>query len=314
VTAGLDADLDPHAELVELVREVRALVEWHGLAGSIGLPVERSATARAPAAPSIEPREVREAAPARAQAPAIAEGSPPAGRVAIPSARDVVTEEPSWRARPAPAATRPTTLLTDAPLPLDERRRRLELVAENVRACSRCELAGSRTQTVFARGNPMAELVFVGEGPGEDEDREGVPFVGRAGQLLDKMIGAMGLGPDEFYIANVVKCRPPQNRTPEPLEMASCLPYLAEQLELVRPKAIVALGGTALRGLLGATEGITRARGSWKLYRGTIPVMPTFHPSYVLRQPTREVKEAVWRDLQEVVRHLGRTLPKRGGA
>jgi len=194
----------------------------------------------------------------------------------------------------------------------DERRARLTVLAEQVAACTKCELHKTRTQTVFFRGNPDAELCFVGEGPGADEDAQGEPFVGKAGQLLDKMIAGMGLDRDrDVYVANIVKCRPPGNRTPDPREMASCMPYLTEQLELIRPKAIVALGSTALRGLLGPGDGITKARGTWKLYRGTIPVMPTFHPAYVLRTPTQEVKGQVWNDLKLVLKQLGRELPKR---
>jgi uracil-DNA glycosylase len=158
----------------------------------------------------------------------------------------------------------------------------------------------------------MAEICFVGEGPGADEDRLGEPFVGKAGQLLDKMIQAMGLGPDDVYICNVVKCRPPDNRTPEPTEMATCLPFLQQQLAVIEPKVIVALGGTALRGLVGPTEGITKARGTWRLFRGSIPLMPTFHPAYVLRQPTREVKAMVWSDLQQALKQLGRPIPAKG--
>jgi DNA polymerase len=186
----------------------------------------------------------------------------------------------------------------------DERRTRLALIAEEVRGCTRCGLHEQRNQTVFARGNPFAELCFVGEGPGADEDRLGEPFVGAAGQLLDRMIAAMGYHRDEVYICNVVKCRPPNNRKPEPVEMASCMPYLTQQLALVQPKVIVALGATAMQGMMGTTEGITRMRGKWKLYKGSIPVMPTFHPAYLLRQPA--AKRDVWSDLQQVMKHLGK--------
>lgn len=193
----------------------------------------------------------------------------------------------------------------------EERRVRLQVLAEQVAPCTKCELHKGRTQTVFSRGNPDAELMFVGEGPGADEDAQGEPFVGKAGQLLDKMIAGMGFARDDVYVANIVKCRPPGNRTPEPIEMATCLPYLTEQIELIRPKVLVALGATALRGLLGPGEGITKVRGTWKLYRGTIPVMPTFHPAYVLRTPTPEVRGMVWSDLKQVLKQLGRPIPKR---
>jgi uracil-DNA glycosylase family 4 len=179
-----------------------------------------------------------------------------------------------------------------------------------VRSCIRCPLHEHRTRTVFARGAPTAELAFVGEGPGAEEDAQGLPFVGAAGQLLDRMIAAMGYGPDEIYICNVVKCRPPSNRKPTPEEMAACAPYLHEQLALVGPRALVALGATAIRGLLELDDAgefgpsITRLRGTWKLYRGRVPLMPTFHPAYLLRSPDK--KRDVWSDLQSVMRRLGK--------
>jgi DNA polymerase len=189
----------------------------------------------------------------------------------------------------------------------EERNSRLALLDQNVKGCTRCVLHQQRTQTVFARGNPDAELMFVGEGPGRDEDLQGFPFVGKAGQLLDRMIGAMGYQPDEVYIANIVKCRPPDNRKPEPDEIAACVPYLREQIELVQPTVMVALGATGVQGLLGTSMGITRMRGNWKLYDGRIPLMPTFHPAYLLRQP--EKKREVWDDLQQVMKRLGKAPP-----
>jgi DNA polymerase len=176
-----------------------------------------------------------------------------------------------------------------------------------VAGCTRCRLSQSRTQTVFSRGTGSSGLCFVGEGPGADEDAQGQPFVGLAGQLLDRMIAAMGFLRDEIYVCNIVKCRPPENRKPEPDEMGACRPFLEQQLELVAPQVIVALGATAVQGLLGTTEGITRLRGRWKLYRGRIAVMPTFHPAYLLRNP--KAKREVWEDLQAVLRQMGRTPP-----
>jgi uracil-DNA glycosylase len=183
---------------------------------------------------------------------------------------------------------------------------RLTQLAEEVKGCTRCSLHRERTQTVFARGNGSSGVVFIGEGPGEEEDRQGEPFVGPAGQLLDRMIAAMQLARDDVYVCNIVKCRPPRNRKPEPDEMNQCRPFLEEQLDLLQPRVLVALGATAVQGLLGTTEGITRLRGQWKLYRGRVPVMPTFHPAYLLRQP--QAKREVWDDLREVLRHLGRPL------
>ena len=189
-------------------------------------------------------------------------------------------------------------------------------LAAEVASCTRCGLSATRTQTVFARGNPEARLCFVGEAPGADEDAQGLPFVGRAGQLLDRMIGAMGLSPErDVYICNILKCRPPGNRRPEPEEMATCIPYLHEQLALVRPRAIVALGNTAVAALLDTKLGITKLRGQWKLYQGHTLVMPTYHPSYLLRPSPQqtEAKRQAWQDLQLVMKELGlQTAPLRG--
>ncbi len=181
-----------------------------------------------------------------------------------------------------------------------------------VAACRECGLAATRTQTVFADGTGTSRLVFVGEAPGADEDAQGIPFVGRAGQLLTKMIEAgMGLTRDEVYICNVLKCRPPGNRNPEPDEIRSCRKYLEAQLDLIRPAWIVALGKFAGQFLLGTAEPITRFRGKWGSYRG-IPVMPTYHPSFLLRQP--EKKKEVWEDLKLVLERMGRPVPRKGSA
>lgn len=168
-----------------------------------------------------------------------------------------------------------------------------------IQGCHACPLGAGRIRFVFGEGNPAADLMFIGEGPGKDEDLQGRPFVGKAGELLDKMISSIGFQRDQVYIANVVKCRPPDNRTPLPEEAARCLPYLRRQIELVRPRVIVTLGATPLRELLGVTTGITRVRGQWQRLEqlGGIPVMPTFHPAYVLRQYTQDVRRAVYQDL-----------------
>lgn len=163
--------------------------------------------------------------------------------------------------------------------------------------CTRCKLCAGRTQIVFGVGDPTARLMFVGEGPGADEDRQGEPFVGRAGQKLNEMIRAIGLDRSQVYIANVVKCRPPENRTPEPDEVATCSPFLFRQIAAIGPKVIVALGAPATKTLLGTREGITRIRGQWGEFRG-IPVMPTFHPAYLLRAYTVENRRRVFEDLK----------------
>ena len=193
----------------------------------------------------------------------------------------------------------------------------LPVLAETVRGCTRCALSRSRTNTVFERGNPEAKLAFVGEAPGADEDAQGAPFVGRAGQLLDKMITAMGLSPErDVYICNLIKCRPPENRRPTPEETATCIPYLHQQLAAVRPRVIVALGNTSVQALLGTTLGITKLRGQFKMYKSgdtSSLVMPTYHPSYLLRPSAQqlEAKRQAWEDLQLVMKELGLKLPAR---
>jgi DNA polymerase len=185
----------------------------------------------------------------------------------------------------------------------------LEEIARAVSGCTRCRLHEQRTKAVPGEGSPGAALVFVGEGPGEDEDRLGRPFVGRAGQLLDRMIVAMGLQRAEVFIANVVKCRPPGNRDPLPDEIAACRPYLHAQLDLIRPQVICALGKFSAQTLLETKEPISKLRGQFREYRGT-PLMPTFHPSYLLRGPERSPdKELVWKDLQQVLLRLGLPVP-----
>ncbi|MDB4934042.1 MAG: Uracil-DNA glycosylase, family 4, partial [Labilithrix sp.] len=224
-------------------------------------------------------------------APAVA---PAAARAADPP------PVPSPALPPAPAVA-PARAPAAAP-------RALSVIADEASTCTKCGLATTRTNVVFSRGNPAAKLCFVGEAPGSDEDAQGLPFVGRAGQLLDKMIAAMGLDPaKDVYVCNIIKCRPPGNRKPEPIEIETCIPYLHEQLAAVDPKVIVALGNTAVAALLGTKLGITKVRGQWKLYRGKIPIMPTYHPSYLIRPSAQQVeaKKQVWEDLQAVMKELG---------
>ncbi len=174
---------------------------------------------------------------------------------------------------------------------------------EDLGECTRCGLCAGRNKIVFGAGDPTARLLFIGEGPGADEDRQGEPFVGRAGQLLDRIIAAMGLSRAEVYIANIVKCRPPGNRAPLPDEVGACLPFLERQIEIIQPEVIVTLGRSALQSLRGeSVPSITRARGQWFRY-GSIPAIATFHPAYLLRSP--EAKRPVWEDMQEVMAHLG---------
>jgi DNA polymerase len=283
-------------ELLEVIREARGLLQIYRQSGVEGLPKEASLMSRskkaapvvhAAAPPSIEPETPR---PARhfeptVKAPAKAE----AAKVSSSSEAFVPDD---------------ARLDVDAPSP-EDRIVKLAQLAESIQSCQHCPLGATRIQTVFARGNPNCEVMFVGEGPGADEDEQGFPFVGKAGQLLDKMILAMGMKPEDAYIANIVKCRPPNNRKPEPAEMAACIGYLHRQIAWVRPKVIVALGATAVEGLLGLT-GITKLRGQFRFYRGEIPTMPTYHPSYLLRVPT--MKRDAWEDLKAVMARLGKKV------
>jgi len=186
----------------------------------------------------------------------------------------------------------------------------LQNLANQIKACTACPLHSGRIQAVPGQGNSTPEIMFIGEAPGADEDEKGLAFVGRAGQLLTKMIEAMGYTRDEVFIANVNKCRPPNNRKPLREEMDTCLPYLRQQVAILQPKVIVALGATAVEGLVpeSASEKISVLRGNWLSFEG-IPLMPTYHPAYLLRSPT--MKKPVWEDLQAVLHKLGRTVPKR---
>jgi uracil-DNA glycosylase family 4 len=178
----------------------------------------------------------------------------------------------------------------------------LEELRAAIGDCRRCKLCSGRTHLVFGVGNPQAQLMFIGEGPGRDEDLQGEPFVGRAGQLLTDIITkGMGLRREDVYIANVVKCRPPENRNPEPDEVASCEPFLKRQIDLVRPEIIVALGKFAVQALLQTKAPITKLRGRWHSYHG-IKLMPTFHPAYLLRNPGD--KKLVWQDIKKVINEL----------
>jgi DNA polymerase len=214
---------------------------------------------------------------------------------------DGVSADAGWRLRPgdpadrtAPADTPPPPLIAVARNPEDALRR----LREDLGECTRCKLhLQGRRQIVWGVGNPEADLMFVGEGPGADEDIQGIPFVGRAGQLLTKIIESIGLTRDQVYIANVVKCRPPQNRNPEPDEIATCEPFLFGQIDAVAPKVIVALGTFAARTLLKTEEAISRMRGRTYDFRGA-KLVPTFHPAFLLRNPGS--KREVWEDMKRV--------------
>ena len=256
----------PLDELAELIRDARAHAVW--LEDSGEAKVLRAVEAVAPKPAFVRPQ---------------------------PQARP----QPQPPQRPIPAAPQPTQA--------NGALKTLEQIRAELGDCKRCKLCQKRKNIVFGVGNPKAELVFVGEGPGENEDLQGEPFVGAAGELLTRMIeNGMGLKRSDVYICNVVKCRPPGNRNPEPDEIAQCEPFLHAQIDSIRPKVIVALGKFAAQTLLRETTAITRLRGNWRTYRG-IKLMPTFHPSYLLRSP--DEKRKAWADLQLVMKELGLTRP-----
>jgi uracil-DNA glycosylase family 4 len=199
----------------------------------------------------------------------------------------------------APIPAKPPPVITDKPSAL-------KAIREDIGDCTRCRLHKGRTNLVFGVGNVNADLMFVGEGPGADEDAQGEPFVGRAGQLLNNMIAAMGIKRADVYIANVVKCRPPGNRTPEKDECDTCSPFLMRQIDVIKPKVIVALGAVAAKNLLAVNDSMANLRGRWYDFRDT-KLLVTYHPAYLLRDP-RQKKEA-WKDLQMVMKFLGLKAP-----
>ena len=199
----------------------------------------------------------------------------------------------------------PETESTAPPEPAAEKRdpvRELKELEASLEGCTRCKLAEGRTKLVFGEGSPTADLMFVGEGPGRDEDIQGRPFVGRAGQLLTRIINAMKLKRSDVYIANIVKCRPPKNRNPEPDEVAACKPFLMKQIEIIRPKVICALGSVAFQNLMDTKASISKFRGTLYPWRDGILIMPTFHPAFLLRNPAK--KRDVWEDVQVIMKFL----------
>jgi uracil-DNA glycosylase len=290
--------------LGEIVEELRRHLLWQEESGGRALLVDAAKLA------AERPASLRSLLPPRPAAPAKAQ--PP-----------VATPEPAPAPAPTPRAEVPRAagngLLIDVPqqaprypgpLPgvVDGERPTLDEIRRELGDCQRCKLCTGRKNIVFGVGNPRADLVFVGEGPGENEDLKGVPFVGAAGDLLTKMIQAMGFSRDEVYICNVVKCRPPGNRNPEPDEIAACEPFLRSQLLAIQPKVIVALGKFAAQTLLRDSTPITRLRGQWREYQG-VKLMPTFHPAYLLRSPAE--KRKAWEDLQQVMKIFGKQGPAR---
>ena len=229
-----------------------------------------------------------------------------------PVGEDAIEEMPAIATAPAGddvpiVRTGGGPLLFESPAPvIKDKPGALKLIRQDIGDCTRCRLHKGRTNLVFGVGNVNAELMFVGEGPGADEDAQGEPFVGRAGQLLNNMISAMGLKRQDVYIANVVKCRPPGNRTPEKDECDTCSPFLMRQIDVIRPKVIVALGAVAAKNLLAVNDSMANLRGRWYDFRES-RLLVTYHPAYLLRDP-RQKKEA-WKDLQMVMKYLGLKAP-----
>jgi uracil-DNA glycosylase family 4 len=273
--------LSPAEELRSLTQDVRVYLAALRTWGVQEVPHSPPASAplvaaSAPVTPSARPGARKAPRPQTAPAPRAAPQSPPPPSSQAPLLAAEVPDDPL------------------AHMSLSE----LEGVTKG---CTRCRLHRGRTHVVFGVGNPEAELMFVGEAPGRDEDLQGEPFVGRAGQLLTRIIEAIGLRRQDVYIANVIKCRPPNNRNPQEDEIARCEPYLRRQIELVRPRIIVALGTFAAQTLLKTAQPISQLRGRFHTYHG-VKLMPTFHPAFLLRNPER--KRAVWEDMQLVQREL----------
>ncbi|MBE6386445.1 MAG: uracil-DNA glycosylase [Lentisphaerae bacterium] len=237
----------------------------------------------------------------------ISQNSAPSANVSAPQEnRQMVTKQASEPASAPVFVHTPgefTSQSTEQPAPAPINAGGIDQLRQSVYMCRRCRLAETRNNIVFGEGDPHARLMFIGEAPGADEDMQGRPFVGRAGQLLTKMISAMQFSREEVYIANVIKCRPPNNRNPEPDEAACCMPYLEEQIKLVNPECIVLLGAVATRFLLKHEGSLSKIRGTWQSYKG-IPVMVTYHPSFLLR--VENAKREAWIDLQQVMAKFGK--------
>jgi len=298
--------MDPAKRASVGTRVEEQVKDWLRYGEELGLgPYYRD---RAPSHQPSEPAsiETAESAPAKMAPAAVVRRAP----VAALSAASAPKSAPS----PNPAAAAAPAIVAPASLPslfesidriVDDT---LARIREDIGDCTRCKLHKGRTNIVFGVGNPKAELLFVGEGPGHDEDIKGEPFVGRAGKLLTQMIEAMSLRREDVYIANVVKCRPPENRLPEKDEITTCSPFLMRQIDVIKPKVVCCLGSCAAQTLLQTTQGISRFRGEWFEFRGA-KLIATYHPAYLLRNPP--AKSEVWKDLQKVMAVLGLQPRKR---
>jgi uracil-DNA glycosylase len=270
------------------------------------------AIAEAASAAPLESHTVATSSAVTASAPAAMAAAAP-GRAPAAPLNVAPPKSPATSAMTSAATTPAATILPGTAPSLFEAIERIEgdtlpRIREDIGDCTRCKLHKGRTKIVFGTGNPNADLMFVGEGPGRDEDLSGEPFVGRAGKLLTDMIKAMGLQREDVYIANVVKCRPPENRLPEKDEITTCSPFLMRQIDTIKPKVICTLGSCSAQTLLQTTQGISKFRGEWFDFRGA-KLMPTYHPAYLLRNPG--AKPEVWKDLQKVMAVLGLQPKKR---
>ncbi len=270
----------------------------HAIAEAASAPVESHNVATFSAASAAIPAMMAAAAP----------GGAPSSPINVAPQKSPATSA----MKTPPPAPAPKILPATAPSLFESIERiagdTLPRIREDIGDCTRCKLHKGRTKIVFGTGNPNADLMFVGEGPGRDEDLSGEPFVGRAGKLLTDMIKAMGLQREDVYIANVVKCRPPENRLPEKDEITTCSPFLMRQIDTIKPKVICTLGSCSAQTLLQTAQGISKLRGEWFDFRGT-KLMPTYHPAYLLRNPA--AKPEVWKDLQKVMAVLGLQPKKR---
>ena len=283
-------------------RKVAAMLEFYEELGIEEFYIGRSSVAKAPSAPRHPPAE--DASPykppaqvevnPRPQPPKVEFGKPP-----VQLYNGAAT--PQAIAAPGPAAQSMSLFEAPSPGTAPRENETLEQIREDLGDCRRCRLAAGRHSIVFGQGNPHAELVFVGEGPGADEDAQGLPFVGRAGRLLNKMIELSGMKREDVYICNIVKCRPPENRTPLPDEIETCSPFLLRQIRTIKPRLVCCLGSPAVKTLLGVKDGITKIRGQFYDFQGA-KALPTFHPAYILRNPREE--KILREDFQKIVDFL----------
>ena len=302
-SVGARSEVRDNAQLEELVKDWLRYGEDLGLAPYYRDRPPLHAIAEAAAAAPLESHNVATSSAVSAAVPAAmaaaASGRAPAADINVAASASQKSLAAPILPAAAPSLFESIERIEDDTLPR---------IRTDIGDCTRCKLHKGRTKIVFGTGNPNADLMFVGEGPGRDEDLSGEPFVGRAGKLLTAMIKAMGLQREDVYIANVVKCRPPENRLPEKDEITTCSPFLMRQIDAIKPKVICTLGSCSAQTLLQTAQGISKLRGEWFDFRG-VKLMPTYHPAYLLRNPA--AKPEVWKDLQKVMAVLGLQPKKR---